>query len=171
MQRPMQRPSGSKLWKEYQQFEGNRQPCARGVLNQCAIRMSVALGRSNCDFDFRGWTLGFVHNGGACSELPPHVTSSRNLAHYLQRLGLHFEIYRKSNTLSVADIKQRILGRMGIIFFEYCFGVNNSNSHIDFWNGKAFMNQVLRTSVGGGLPHSTDLFTAAQGRIWFSPTP
>lgn len=170
MQRPMQRPSGIKLWKEYERFQGNRQPCARGVINQCAVRMSVALSRSNCDFDFRGWTLGYVHdNAGACRELPPHVTSSRNLVYYLRSLGLHFEIFRKSNTLSAEDIKQRILGRTGIIFFEYCFGVNNS--HIDFWNGKAFMNQVLRISAGGGLPHSSDLFAAARGEIWFSQTP
>lgn len=169
----MNRPSGKKLWDEYMKFNGNRQPCTRdGIENQCAVRMSVALGRCDCGFDFSRWTLGYVHDhAGACRDLPPHVTNATNLTRYLDTLGLHFETYRKSGRagLSVDEIKRRVGGRMGIIYFQHCFGANGS--HIDFWNGKEFMNQVLRVSAGGGLPHSSDLFATARGEIRFSPTP
>jgi len=169
----MRKPYALKLWKEYRRFNGNRQPCARnGILNQCAVRMSVALGRSNCDFDFSRWTHGYVHDGrGACRELPPHVTNASNLARYLRTLGLYFEVYRKPrmDAASADHVKGRVLGRKGIIYFQRCFGVNGS--HIDFWTGTVFMNQVLRVSAGGGLPHSSNLFRTARGEIWFAPLP
>ena len=169
----MRTPDGRRLWDEYLRFEGNRQPCTRpGIVNQCAVRMSVALGRADCGFDFRSWTLGYVHNhAGACRELPPHVTNATNLTHYLRSLGLKFEIYPKSghHALSASEVRERVLGRLGIIYFQFCFGAHGS--HIDFWNGKEFMNQVLRVSAGGGLPHSSNLFATAHGEIWFLPTP
>ncbi len=166
----MERPVGNKLYAEYRRFNGQRQPCARGIPNQCAVRMSVALGRCDCDFDFTRWTLGYVHDGqGVCRDLPPHVTNASNLTRYLRRLGLHFEIYQKSSSLTAGEIRERLQRRYGIIYFQRCFGVNGS--HIDFWNGKYFMNQVLRVSAGGGLPSSSDLFETARGEIWFSPTP
>jgi hypothetical protein len=169
----MHPPAAITLGNEYLRFHGNRQPCGReGIDNQCAVRMSVALGRCNCGFDFSRWTHGLVHDRqGACRDLPPHVTNATNLTHYLRNLGLHFEIYRKAgrNASTAEQIKDRIRGRKGIIYFQHCFGARGS--HIDFWNGKEFMNQVLRVSAGGGLPHSSDLFETARGDIWFSALP
>jgi hypothetical protein len=133
--------------------------------------MSVALGHSNCNFDFSQWTHGGVHTRG-CGDIPPHVVNASNLAHYLRRMGLHFEIYRKSNTLSAEDIKQRVSGRMGIIFFSRCFPDGHRiGSHIDFWKGSTSMNEVLEFSPGAGLPASSDLFASSEREIWFSPTP
>ncbi len=167
----MMRPSGADLWREYLKFDGDRQPCKRpGIVNQCAVRMSVALGRCNCKFDFHQWTLGFVHDkAGVCRDLPPHVTNASNLVRYIESQGLHFEIYQKSTTLSAEAIKQRVRGRTGIIYFQHCFGTHGS--HVDFWDGKEFMNQLLRVSAGGDLPSGSDLFVRAQGVIKFSPTP
>ena len=166
----MKCPSGKKLWNEYLRFNGNRQPCRREiVVNQCAVRMSVALAQSDCDFNFSQWTHGLVHDqSGVCRNIPPHVTNATNLSNYLGRLGLHFESFRKSNTLSSDNIRQRIRGRMGIIYFPNCF---TGGSHIDFWTGSNFMNEILRVSAGGGLPHSSDLFARAEGTIKFFPTP
>ena len=173
----MRVPSGKILWNEYRSFDGNRQVCPRTrpdgdllVANQCAIRLSVALGRSSCGFTFANWSYGgFIHSSGACSHLPPHVTGSTDLVNYLEDEGLGFEVYTKSPTLTAANVKDRVRGRMGIIYFGLCFGVRGS--HIDFWNGNQFMNQVLRVSAGGGLPSSSDLFATADGDIKFSPTP
>lgn len=172
----MRVPNGKALWNAYLEFDGNRQPCQRTkaggdllVANQCAVRMSVALARSGCGFSFGNWTHGFVHRGGACSDLPEHVTGSTYLTEYLEGEGLTFESYTKSPSLTAANVKDRVRGRMGIIYFGLCFGVRGS--HIDFWNGNQFMNQVLRVSAGGGLPSSSDLFATADGVIKFSPTP
>ena len=169
----MRAPSATTLWNEYLRFQGDRRPCRReGIDNQCAVRMSVALGRCGCGFDFSRWTHGFVHDRrGACSDLPPHVTNATNLVHYLRSLGLRFEIFRKAgaNALTADEIRTRMMGRKGIIYFQHCFGARGS--HIDFWNGKEFMNQVLRESPGAGVPYTSDLFQTARGEIWFSQLP
>jgi hypothetical protein len=173
----MRPPAGLILFHEYLHFDGNRKPCRRPILDQCAIRMSIALHRSRCGFDFSRWRWGrrFVHDGqGACWDQPPHVTSATNLMTYLGELGLSVEAYRKSgnHAATVTEIKNAVRGRMGIIYFQHCFPRPDSDrrgSHIDFWNGEQFMNQVLRESAGGGLPHSSDLFATAEGVIKFSP--
>lgn len=175
-------PDGKTLWNEYLKFDGQRQVCLRMkspgkllVKNQCAVRMSVALGRSNCGFNFVNWRIppfGYIHRHGGrgtCSGLPSHVTGSTDLVTYLEDEGLSFNVYTKSRALTASNIKAEIRGQMGIIYFGLCFGVRGS--HIDFWNGSHFMNQVLRFSAGGGLPSSSDLFATARGEIKFSPTP
>jgi hypothetical protein len=175
----MKPPDGRFLWDEYLRFDGNRKPCRRPIDDQCAIRMSIALFYSRCGFDFSRWRWGrrFVHDGrGACFDQPPHVTNASNLMTYLGELGLPIESYHKSGNAAAAvdRIKNAVRDRMGIIYFQHCFQSPDSDrrgSHIDFWNGRQFMNQVLRESAGGGLPHSSDLFETAEGVIKFSPTP
>lgn len=181
-------PIGNTLWNEYLKFDGNRQVCKRMdgsnplVRNQCAIRMSVALGRSNCNFNFNNWPrfplAGHIHrhgNSSACADLPSHVTGSTDLVKYLEDEGLHFDVYTKSSSLTASNIRDSLLEKKGIIYFGRCFTNRDHperrGSHIDFWNGHRFMNQVLRLSVGGDEPSASDMFSTAEGEIKFSPTP
>jgi len=173
----MRIPRGVILRKQYQMFDQNRHhPCGRGDFPQCAVRMSVALGRCDCDFNFSRWTHGGVHDRqGVCRDLPPHVTGSTELVRYLRDLGLPFQVHTKGRhgrAPTAQQIRQRVQGSMGIIYFRHCFdNGGRRGSHIDFWDGQNFMNQVLWVSAGGAQPASSDLFAEAEREIWFCPTP
>ncbi len=82
---------------------------------------------------------------------------------------MRFEVFTKSASRTAFDIKANLAGKKGIIYFGLCF--DPQGSHIDFWNGTQFMNQVLLFSPGDDLPPSSDLFATARGDIKFSPTP
>lgn len=198
-------PSGNALLRVYRTFDGNRQICRRmespGMLlvkNQCAIRMSVALGRSNCGFNFDSWpNRRSIHSPNQltsmCRELPPHITSSSGLVKYLMQLGMRFEFYDTRGShmeeslnrlgitrpqrseidftvgLSKTRIREGLRGRMGIIYFGRCF--SPAGSHIDFWNKTHSMNRVLRRANEDSLGPRINLFARTEGVIAFLPTP
>jgi Type VI secretion system (T6SS), amidase effector protein 4 len=173
----MRVPSSDRIYAAYRGFAGVAgQVCRRPGQdeNQCAVRMSVALGLADCGFNFGGWTLGHVHSGrGRCTEgdpLPPHVTNATNLTAHLRSLGLFFEDYPTAGpgAITGARIMDRMRNRSGIVFFPRLGG--NALSHIDFWNGSVIMNEELNYRARDEPPRSERYFNRATGTIQFCPT-
>jgi len=179
-------PASADLLDAYQGFLGVRgHPCRRGTVeHQCAVRMSVALGRSDCGFNFANWTHGNVHSGRRrCGGVPPHVTGASELAEYLSSEGLPFTQYRKDGpgARTAREIINLVQGRRGIIYFRRCFDrtATARGSHIDYWDGTITMNDRIRYNAGAeaepGARNSSRFFRNADGDrrmadVWFCET-
>ena len=167
------RPTAHGLAREFRRFgapgaEG-RLPCRRSrdrsvggpmVLNQCAVRMSVALCRSMND-DIFGPYDGGLHSDQCCAGPVPcrHISSAQTLFRHLQRkLGFAFE--------RLATGAAGISGRKGIVFFDDVFIRRNGTAgdHIDFWDGRTYTNEA----TGAGAPTGDlPMFDDARRGVWF----
>lgn len=124
------------LWKNHPSNNDDLNPCLDddnypNFENQCAIRMGVALKRSN--FSMSGYT------GQRCWHHP------KNCCHTLRVEELLKYLLRKlpSDTMIVRDRKGGELinaddfeGKTGIIIFQNFWGSWNQGDHIDVWNGE-----------------------------------
>ena len=143
------RPSWRLMERGYEDFKADRFPCKAGVTNQCAVRMSVALGRAG--FDLEGFSPPQrVHrNRPECQLSWPHVLGAEELMRFLEEaLSLP-----RPETLQAGrgGVRRGTLsGRRGIIYFNNCFareaGGAQTGDHIDLWNGTNYYNEIF----GGG---------------------
>lgn len=142
-------PSAAVLLREYRRFrEVNGLPCGQGITNQCAIRMSVALMRSDIGFHFDRTRIRYTHTASnrRCGTGVAHNASASRLIGYLRGLW-NFQRYSKAgtNALTAVQIERALAGRPGIIYFEDCFQRSDGSAgdHIDFWDGSRVMNDRL----------------------------
>lgn len=167
----VQRPQYALLARGYDAYRRQSQPCQRGIANQCAVRMSIALGRAG--FGLESFTpRGRVHSGnGRCdTDGMEHVLAALELANFLRRsLGAPME-YRASHGEGCAAAFARLAGRTGIIYFDNCFqragSAVQAGDHIDLFDGRQYYNQILHPRAGGDETTGGDLFRRA-GQVWF----
>lgn len=148
-------PTAAVLLREYRRFrEVNGMPCGQDITNQCAIRMSVALMRSDIGFHFDRTRIRYTHSASnrRCGTGAAHNASASRLIDYLRGIWT-FQRYSKagSNAMTADQIQRAISGRPGIIYFEDCFERSDGSAgdHIDFWDGSRVMNDRLNYNGPG----------------------
>lgn len=161
------RPTYQNMKKAYDEYKTTTTaPCESGVVNQCAVRMSVALGR--CGFSLDAFPNPWrVHRGrAACDCNFPHVLGAHELANYLRQLWRPDLEYRGR---TLRNAYSELSGKRGIIYFNDVFVRANGSAgdHIDLWDGVNIYNQILKTDVGGGVGHHTQKMFRKANRIWF----
>jgi hypothetical protein len=146
-------------------------PCQAGVTNQCAVRMSIALGRAG--FGLEGFQpRSRVHAGVRCkTDGMAHVLGANELAQFLVGALFPPERFRESRRgQGCAAAFDSIQGRTGIVYFNNCFTrggeTRKVGDHIDLFNGQQYYNQVIRPQAGGNELSVGSLFAAADG-VWF----
>lgn len=161
------KPTYNLMDRAYQDYTNKRTaPCGYGYKNQCAVRMSVALGR--CGFSLDAFpNPSRVHDGREkCDCNFPHVVGAHELAKYLKKIWGADKIYRGSE---LPNAITELTGKKGIIYFNDVFKRDNGSAgdHIDLWNGVTMYNQILKTSVGGSAGYRTKRMFKKANRIWF----
>jgi hypothetical protein len=145
-------------------------PCPqRGITNQCAVRMSVALVR--CGFSLEAFTpRGRVHRG-RCGLSVPHVLGAHELERYLRRImGTPLEYFNLQRTRAVGrQIYQSLLRKKGIIYFNDMFTRpdGTGGDHIDLFNGEVCYNHIIRVTPGGNSSHQTQSYFQQANKISF----
>lgn len=166
-----QRPPAIHLSREFENFGGpgndGRFPCRRDrdpglrgnrVVNQCGVRMSVAICRAINQDIFDNFTGRNLHSTRCCAGETAnkyrHLARAQDLYDYLNNgLGYNFV----ESTRNPSDL----IESPGIIFFENCFPNERGGvgSHIDYWNGDTYTNSAAgnaRADVGLGLFQDAD---------------
>ena len=163
------RPAIGNLRRAFDAYRLDSQPCKRrGLPNQCAIRLSIALYRSG--FHLNGISGTVHHSPRSCHISIPHVAGANQLAKFLERkLGTPTKYRHQEHELAV----QQLQGQQGIIYFDNCYRRRGSASkqgdHIDLWVGDRYFNQILHVSAGGNSRPDAHLFGQANGGVWFWP--
>jgi len=176
-------PTKSLLLREYEKFrEVDGRPCGQGKLHQCAVRMSVALMRSDIGFYFDDKKIDYTHTATnpKCGTGTAHNMSSRRLFNYLASIW-QFQRFKKSGAGSMTwqKIRDAVSGKAGIVFFEKCFSANDPDvggNHIDLWDGKRVMNDRMNYNGPGEHkpedgPLSDRWFRDAKGDVYFLAIP
>ena len=114
-------PASWQLWTSYPKESS---PCAQGYINQCAIRMSIALEGAGVDLS--------GYDGNRCSH--GHARGAQGLASYLKEIwGLPTWTYRKNRGKAGSLLQHH----NGAIFFKNCFTREGESrregDHIDVW--------------------------------------
>ncbi len=156
-------PSAARLRQEYDRFVDCRgKPCQQGghagtgISNQCAIRMSIALGRCDIGFHMRaapGVHL-IVHRAGhrACGghiEVAHDARAQRVFDHL--RSFWHFTTYRITREQTGASVYNQLVKKKGIVFFDD-IGQSSATAggdHIDYFDGTRIMNDELNYAAPG----------------------
>ena len=177
----VRKPSASDLFREYRKFREHKgRPCKatwKVIKNQCAIRMTIALGRCDIGFHLDSKHLK-VHSGRKCDVDTPHDASASRVFRHLKTLWI-FEHYSKSgaNAMTADEIHSKVRGKSGIIYWENCFKSKNPSvggDHIDFWDGTLMMNDRLNyNGPGESSPDSVNkpgrFFVSMKKQCWFLP--
>lgn len=170
-------PSGDALRAEYNRFvASNGKPCNptwTTINNQCAIRMSTALGRCVDGFRLDSPNL-IVHSGAKCGMDTPHDASSSRLIVHLKNLWT-FQHFRKSSSQTADDIHALVRGRKGILYWENCFSSSDPSvggDHIDYWDGSMMMNDRLGFNARNeakpeGFEGANRFFHSMERQCWF----
>ena len=166
------RPQYALLQRGYEAYVSNSQPCRRTGPNQCAVRMSIALGRAG--FGLEGFpSRQYVHSGdgGCATDGISHVTSAVALGTWLRSaLGDPLIIRPPSGTTGCAQALEQIRGQTGIVYFNNCFtrqgATAQAGDHIDLFNGQSYYNNINRTEAGGDATTGGNLFGRAD-EVWF----
>ena len=128
-------------------------------VNECAIRLSVALSMNGFSFA-RFKEKSRVKNGGHTGIPVPHVYGAHELAEYLKsEWGPPIYFGNKAAEKAPGVLN----GKRGIIYFNNCSG---KGDHIDLWNGFEFYNQILGTSAHAGYSGKGSLFERSDF-VWF----
>lgn len=101
-------------------------PCDAQFVNQCAIRLGVALRAAGCDFNsFKGALCypGFSHN-------PKHILRAEELANWMLTRVADFGTVTKKKNASSDNWRDK----QGIVFIKD--GWPGGGDHIDAWDGK-----------------------------------
>ncbi len=145
-------------------------PCPqRGITNQCAVRMSVALVR--CGLSLDTFTPRERVHRGHCGLQVHHVLGAQELERYLRRImGTPVEYLNLTRDRRVGQrIYESILGRKGIIYFNDMFTRpdGTGGDHIDLFNGRLCYNHIIRITPGGNTSHQTQTYFHKATKISF----
>jgi Type VI secretion system (T6SS), amidase effector protein 4 len=166
------RPQYALLQRAYEAYRANSLPCQRGVTNQCAVRMSIALGRAG--FGLESFTpRARVHSGerGCNTGGMEHVLGAQELANFLSSaLGAPVKVRAQRSGGGCAHALGQIRGQTGILYFNNCFTRAGSSvqtgDHIDLFNGSQYYNQIIHPRAGGNETTGGELFGRAD-QVWF----
>lgn len=127
----------NKLWTNHP--GRSSRPC--NFENQCAIRMGVALQKSNVNLN--------TFSGAKCwhGHTPKHILRAQELANWMDKNTAFFGIKKVYKGVTSADFK----GKKGIVFIKDGWGATD---HIDVWDGSI---------MKGG---SSDYFSKGK-EVWF----
>jgi hypothetical protein len=109
-----------------------------GVTNQCAIRMSIALGR--CGFSLDGFPEPRRVHGTSLRKCPldePHIVGATELMKFL--IG-SFGLTEKYDGHQMKKAYESLSGRKGILYFDNLGG--RKGDHIDLFDGAAIYNEI-----------------------------
>ncbi|MBL4631590.1 MAG: peptidoglycan-binding protein [Paraglaciecola sp.] len=179
-------PSAARLRQEYGRFiDSGGKPCQNSnssgpIRNQCAIRLSIALGRADIGFHMRaarGVKL-IVHRAnnrhcGGHIEVPHDARAQRIYDHISS--FWRFTTYRIGGRISGADVYNTVFRTPGIVFFDDLRGSRSSASaggdHIDFFDGNRIMNDELNYASPGEPRgrNANTTFAATRTAIHFLP--
>ncbi len=145
-------------------------PCPqRGIVNQCAVRMSVALVR--CGFSLEAFTPRERVHRGRCGLQVAHVLGAQELERYLRRImGTPLEYLNLTRSRRVGNsIYQTIQNKKGIIYFNNMFTRpdGTGGDHIDLFNGTLCYNHIIRVTPGGDSSHQTQTYFHQANKISF----
>lgn len=163
------RPSAILMNRAYSDYKRDSSPCKQlGQRNQCAIRMSIALGRCGFSIDAYSSPNSIHRDANVCRISIPHVNSAITLATYIKRIMGNPRTFRGQ---AKDEVAQTLAGQKGIIYFSKCYDRNNGTrgNHIDWWNGSQYFNQIIHISAGGSATASSNLFSNSEDFIWFFP--
>lgn len=166
------RPQYALLRRGYEAYRANSRPCQRGATNQCAVRMSIALGRAGIGLE-TFTPRERVHSGsGSCqTDGMSHVLGALELANFLSRaLGTPTKVNPARRGGGCGNAFGQISGRTGIVYFNNCFTREGSSvrtgDHIDLFNGTQYYNQIIHPQAGGDETTGGSLFGRAD-QVWF----
>ena len=168
------RPQYALLKRAYTDYRTNGHPCQRGATNQCAVRMSIALGRAG--FGLEGYQpQARLHNGaGRCrTDGMPHLMAAREVADWLRRtLGQPVGFRPQAGSTGCEHAHATMRGQTGIVYFNNCFiragAATQSGDHIDLFDGHRIYNDINNTRAGGDETRHGPLFGRAD-EVWFWP--
>ena len=167
-----ERPQYQYLAAAYEDYRANSRPCMRGAPNQCAVRMSIALGRSGFGLEsFRPRDRVHSGNGNCQTNGLKHVLGANELARWLtDSLADPVIIRPQGGAQGCAHAAQELSGRKGIIYFNNCFarepGGPQVGDHIDLFTGTQYYNQIIHPQAGGDETTGGSLFGRAD-QVWF----
>lgn len=160
---PVIRPSYVVLETAYRDYRGKPNPVGSSYRNQCAVRMSVALGRAGFNLD----TFPDKNRVKTREFLPvPFVVGAHELARYIEsKLGRADRLRPKNSSADSLTAE----GRRGIIYFNDCFkrGDGSAGDHIDLWNGNSYFNQINNLPAGAEDPSSSGNLFRKSNAVWF----
>lgn len=174
-------PAASRMLAEYRRFRDVAgKPCQRGITNQCAIRMSVALMRCDIGFHFDNPRLQYTHRGGgSCGVDQPHNAGAQRLFDHLRTIWTFTKYDKRGSTpFTALQIYAAVTGRPGIIFFKNCFtragSTEKVGDHIDYWDGAHTMNDLLDYHGPGERDPGEarnwhHFFEKSEREVWFCP--
>src|SRR3954463_6617804 len=150
----VERPQYQYLMRAYEDYRANSRPCMRGATNQCAVRMSIALGRSG--FGLESFPRRErVHSGsGNCQTNGiKHVLGANELANWLRDTLADPTVIRPAaGQRGCAAAAQQLRGLQGIVYFNNCFareaGGPQVGDHIDLFTGSQYYNQIIHPQAG-----------------------
>ena len=110
--------SFNELWSNHP--GRNSRPC--NFPNQCAIRMGIALQKSNANLN--------SFNGAKCwhGHEPKHILRAQELANWINGKTDYFGTKKIYKNVTNSDFS----GKKGIVFIKDGWGATD---HIDLWNG------------------------------------
>lgn len=167
-------PSAAAMLATYQSYRHDQPgyrgrgglPCHQAIANQCAVRMSIALGINARNFQLTAADCRFTHRADnrncdlAAHHAYPHNAGAQRLFDYIGTVWT-FTTYRGDG----AAIQRSVTDRKGIVFFRDCGRAGNATGdHIDYWDGSHVMNDRLRYNARGEL----DPDGASDSRRWFA---
>ena len=166
------RPQYALLQRAYEAYRVNSRPCGRGATNQCAVRMSIALGRAGFGLEsFMPRDRVHSGNGTCATDGMSHVLGAQELGNYLKRaLGQPLTIRPTRAGSGCAHALDQIRGQTGVVYFNNCFTRAGSGAqvgdHIDLFNGQQYYNQIIHPQAGGNETTAGNLFGRAD-QVWF----
>lgn len=149
------RPQYALLARGYNDYLVNSRPCQRGATNQCAVRMSIALGRAGFGLEsFHPQNRVHSGNGHCQTNGVKHVLGANELAQFLSRdMASPSRIQPGAGQRGCQNAFQEIRGRRGIVYFNNCFthqgATRQTGDHIDLFDGEQYFNQIIHPRAGG----------------------
>ena len=152
--------------RAYEDYRHNAKPAGLHPSNQCAVRMSVALGRCGFTLDY----FPVQHRIHTSPDVPvSFVQGAHELASYLGNTWGRPQKFKQNLRIVGASLKNKT----GIVYFNNCFQRKGETvkqgDHIDLWNGSTYYNRIYKVKAGeedrlsGG-----DLFGLSD-EVWFFP--
>jgi hypothetical protein len=165
------KPQYQFLERAYNDYRMDSKPCKQGAENQCAVRMSIALGRAGFGLEsFQPSSR--VHKGGKSCQTNgmAHVLGAEELARFLRQALFAPVVFQPGAKNGCAGAFQTVQRTRGILYFNNCFKrkgeTHARGDHIDLFNGLQYYNQIIHPKAGGDETTGGDLFGRAD-QVWF----
>jgi len=156
----VERPPFALLNVVYGMYKNDHAPCKDSkILNQCAVRLTLAMGRCGFSFALFEPQNRLHHDRQSCQLNDPHIVGADELHRFFMY------VWDTGLKGKGSEIKKKIKGKPGIVYFDNCFirpgETARKGDHIDLWTGEKIYNQILYLKAGGDTTADSDLFARA----------